>query len=1487
MFDSVLDSATTPQAVPASHFVENRGQVRNAEVLYYASVGWPHAGFAQSAVLITLWERAPSASLDSLRNERGGPAFPKQSTTILTGVLTRIEFEGSNPVLPRGRGELPHLRSYFLGNDPSAWRTQVRSFREIVYEQLYDGIDLVYRPEAEGLKYEFLVHPGADPGRIAIAFEGIEALYLDAGTLVARTALGDLRDTAPDSYQGADEVACRFVIRSPRSAGFRCEAWDASRELVIDPLLFATFLGGSVREYGEAIAVDAQGAVYVAGSTYSPDFPATPGAFDTSWESNFDAFVAKLNPSGTDLVYATYLGGQASDEVYAIAVDAMGQLYAAGGTGSPDFPTTPGSFDPTYNGSWGERNAFVVKLNETGSDLIYSTFVGGRSSASSLVVDGPGNAFVVGTTAATDFPTTPGAFDDTLSGTQDAFAAKLNVDGTALVYATLLGGSSWEIGHSLAVDLSGMAYVAGVTESTDFPATPGAFDTSHNGNEDGFVVKLNADATDLVYGTYLGGSLDSDQAQSIAVDADGEAYVAGFADSTDFPTTPGAFDTSHNGGLRDIFVVHLNAGGTDLVSGTFLGGNGYDYRPSIGLDSRARVRVVGATSSSDLSTVGAIDSTLDGVSDVFVAILSPAMSTLLYATYLGGSGWETPQSLAAGTDDSVYLVGTTNSTDFPVVANAFDTTLEGEHTAFVAGVDVSDVQVTLDTSPGGLQVEVDGLPYTAPHNFHCPPGTLVTISVPSPQGDASTRFVFAGWSDGGARSHTVTCISHATYVADFFTQRQVTVDTDPPGLGVIVDGVSFTAPFVAWWNESEPHEIGVVSPSYTSADARWIWQNWTDGGARSHTVSAGLETTVDDFPGRAVDSYPYPGGSYLAYLYSAPNRYQEVLGSALRSVTWEWTFFPPASDVDFGVFYDADCDDVYTVADNVGGTAASGGSNPEIMTLAAPAAGCYWIHAAGYEVSGTAVFDEHREVLRDNPQTYVATFSAEYLARIDTNPTGLQVIVNATTGTAPRAYWWPDGSSHNLSVPSPQTAARTRYTFSSWSDGGSQNHTVVVSRPENFTATFSTEYEITVGTSPAGLDVLVDGVSRAAPYTFWCPEGSSRTLNVTSPQGAGTTRYVFESWSDGGARSHDVMCDDGASYTARFVTEFLVTIDTSPTGLQLRVDAVPRVAPYAFWCAAGSSPTVDAVSPQGSGPSRFVFSGWSDGGAQSHSIPCDSPGGYTATFEVEYLIAVDTSPPGLAVEIDGGVQVAPLAFWCSPASSPTVSTPSPQGDETSRFTFVSWSDGGTRTHAIPCDAPSTLTASFSAEYRLTLESPHGSPTCDVADCWYEFGATATLSVTTPVPGATGTRYAFLAWTGDSTATTARASVTMDEPKAVTATWTTQHYLTIVSARGETTGEGWYEEGERAEISIAPLEMREGNARYEFAGWTGDVVATTPVASVTMDGPKSVTATWREVTSLDAYGWALLIAIAVVGVVVLIFLLRRRRRKPDPDDRSPS
>ena len=729
-----LQRATGPPPVPSSphrvlatnatflrgltgSFTENRGQVRDGDVRYTFAAGGLRVGMVASGLLIGVLDHGARISAASSRSPSDSVREDGGDATTVGASVVRIAFEESNRVAPRARGELPARSNYFAGSDPSKWRVGITSYREVVYEDLYDGIDLLYRADGAGLKYEFVVRPGADPDRIRWSYQGVVGLEITAGALLVRTDFGEFEDAAPIAYQGGREVRCGYSLER-LTVGLQCGSWDPTQALTIDPLLYSTFLGGSTDARGLALAVDASGNVYVTGYTLSADLPTTPGAYRTSigGAGTWDAFVVKLNPSGTAPVYSTFLGGSNHDRGFAIAIDAAGDAYVAGYTNSSDFPTTPGALRTSF--ASGGMEGFVTKLNPAGNALLYSTFLGGTADDRiyAIALDANGEAFVAGRTKSPDFPVTPGAFGPTFQNTicgpvlcAHGFVSKLDANGNTMVYSSYLGGRSSDRGLGIAVDASGDAYVTGYTNSSDFPVTPGAYRTAFHAGacgsftcSEGFVAKVNATGTALSYSTFLGGS-KTDLAHEVAIDAGGAAYVTGETNSTDFPVTPGVYESAYAGtGTRHAFVTKLDATGSTLVYSTFLGGSNTDQGHGIAVDASGNTYVVGRTNSSDFPiTPGAVDTMFGGgaTNDVFVSELGAEGTQLLYSTFLGGAADDWGNAITLDAAANVYVTGHTRSSNFPTTPGAFRTAYSGFAESFVAKLSAVLAPAVKITSP--------------------------------------------------------------------------------------------------------------------------------------------------------------------------------------------------------------------------------------------------------------------------------------------------------------------------------------------------------------------------------------------------------------------------------------------------------------------------------------------------------------------------------------------------------------------------------------------------------------------------------------------------------------------------------------------------------------------------------------------------------------------------------------------------------------------
>ena len=611
--------------------------------------------------------------------------------------------------------------NYFIGNVPERWHTSIPNYAKVRYRGVYPGIDLIYYGNQQQLEYDFVLSPGADPSSILLDFQGAAKAALDpSGELVMHTPTADLRWHKPVAYQEINGerklIACSYARKSGDRLSFTLAAYDRTKPLIIDPVLrYSTYLGGTGATFneghegggdlGSGIAVDLNGNAYVVGTALSTDFP-TKNPFQKKSRSRCctSAFVTKFDTTGK-LVYSTYLGGSGfvgpdatfeGDSGLGIAVDRLGNAYVTGSSGSLDFPLKNAFQRQNYNSATSScchasRRSSPSSM-PAGSGLVFSTYLGGHGflageSGNGIAVDAHENAYVTGFTDSSDFPT-KNAFQKTLEGglgSRNAFVTKFNAAGCALVYSTFLAGNNG--GNGIAIDAKGNAYITGSTSSPDLP-TKNAFQDTLKGFQDAFVTKFDAAGNELVYSTYLGGG--GDQANSIAVDAAGHAYVTGFTNSTDFPIKNAFQKKLKSLTNTNAFVTKIGAAGNALVYSTYLGGsngsNG-DGGSGIAVDVHSNAFVTGFTSSTDFPAKNALQNAFaGGFSDAFITEIDAADCALVYSTYLGGNSGDGGNGIAVDANGNAYIVGATSSTDFPMKDAFQDKLKSGANNAFVTKI---------------------------------------------------------------------------------------------------------------------------------------------------------------------------------------------------------------------------------------------------------------------------------------------------------------------------------------------------------------------------------------------------------------------------------------------------------------------------------------------------------------------------------------------------------------------------------------------------------------------------------------------------------------------------------------------------------------------------------------------------------------------------------------------------------------------------------
>jgi hypothetical protein len=675
-----------PFAAVRLHFEVNHGQTD------------PRVKFLARGAGYTLF-LTPSEAVWSLerpvpQSENPAGINDRQRASIGRPAVLRMSLVGgeSSPLV-EGFEPLPGRVNYFKGSDPGRWQRNVPTYGRVRYHGVYPGIDVEYYGNERALEYDFVVAPGADPSRIRMAFNGASEVTVGpTGDLSVLTEHGEVRLKKPFIFQERngrrEEIHGGYIVdRANGSVMFGLGEYDRARPLVIDPvLLYSSYFGGSGSDTGTDIAVDSSGSLYVTGYTSSLDFPLATADQPAHGGGDSDLFVARLNASGTDLLYSTYLGSGGGDAGMGITIDAAGNAYVTGLYSMP----------PSFG-----QSVLVAKFSPVGA-LVYGSVFGTASGdvGYAVAVDAAGYAYVAGRTGgASNFPVTASAFQPIAGGFQDGFVSVLSPDGGSLVYSSYLGGDLNDQARAIVLDAAGYVYVAGGT-MTGFPTTAGAFQRTVGGFGDAFVAKINVGQTgiaSLVYSTLLGGS-DFEVAYSLAVNNAGNVYVTGSTDSGfDFPTTPGAFQTVGGGGncgtfdrprhCQDAFVTKLNAAGSGLIYSTFLGGLGHDFGNGIAVDGSGSAYVVGQAFAADFPVVDALQPAKASgcCTDGFITKLSPTGNALVYSTYLGGAADDFVSDVALDAAGNAFVIGAADSTNFPLV-NALQPVSRGSGDAFIAKI---------------------------------------------------------------------------------------------------------------------------------------------------------------------------------------------------------------------------------------------------------------------------------------------------------------------------------------------------------------------------------------------------------------------------------------------------------------------------------------------------------------------------------------------------------------------------------------------------------------------------------------------------------------------------------------------------------------------------------------------------------------------------------------------------------------------------------
>lgn len=699
---------------PTQGFVENLGQW-DAQARFLKRVPGGNVWVTGNGITYDL--HAPKGSSQEGKGARGH--------------VVRMEFVGSRGGSAKGLLPSGEKQHFFRGNDESRWITGAPVFKEVAVENVADGIDARWYLEGNTPRYDLIVSPGADPSKIAMEFHGATSVAIEDGVLALGTSVGDIRHKDLVAYQVRggvkSRVECRVVAKG-NTVRFEVGSYDRRRELVIDPLVSCTLLGGSASDYASDLCFDkGKTGILIVGTTFSSDFPTTVGAYDRTYGSN-EAFVSKLSLDGSALLWSTFMGGSGNDNGAGVATLSSGSVVVTGMTQSTDFPLK-NALDSTMTSS----DVFLSRLSSDGSSLVFSTLWGGLGpdSPAGVAIDSNDRIIIAGDTGSPDFATTLGAFDTTYVA-PEGFVTKFSPNGQTVFFSTYFGGSESERIFDVSVDGANRIAIGGTSYSADLPTTVGAHDSTLDGTVDGFAAKLNSDGSSLKWCSYLGGSA-FEYVGGIASSSDNRTAITGYTTSSNFPTTPDAFRISPPAyNSNKAYVSCFDNRGRLLLS-TFLGVSNSTIS-DVAFDSAGRMVSTGVAGNEWPTLTGSFQPLLNGHNDVYLTQLSGNGSKLLYSTLFGSGVQDNSGTLLIDTsNDRAYVLGASFGSP-ATVGHAIQGANAGVTDAFLAQFDLSRGRFTLSKSSviGGPETLTGKVSLLAP----APPGGVVVGLTP-----ASSRIV--------------------------------------------------------------------------------------------------------------------------------------------------------------------------------------------------------------------------------------------------------------------------------------------------------------------------------------------------------------------------------------------------------------------------------------------------------------------------------------------------------------------------------------------------------------------------------------------------------------------------------------------------------------------------------------------------------------------------------------------------------------------------
>ena len=663
------------------NFMENRGQWDD-DLEYVAMTSFGSIGLGKSSLYVNL------------------PGEDKNEARVI-----EYTFPGSNDVNPTGIKPKNHLSNYFYGSDPQNWIRGVRSYESVVYPDLYDDIDLKYHFSETGFKYDLVLKPYANPDDIEIEVKGQRSMDIMKDKITLGVMGGSLQDRDLLTYTEAGHtiIPSEFKPKDKNTYGFELGKYDRSKKTIIDPLIFSTFVGGSGSDDIDMVKKTGDGNLLCVGTTMSTDFPTTDGSYDTGLNGGKDMVVFGMNSDGSDLLFSTYIGGNDDDYTVIgdqIATDDQGNIYLVGSTRSTNFPTSSGAYQTSGGGST-NADGFVLKLKGDGSDLVFSTYLGGSSYESingDMIVTDEGDVIVGGYTGSEDFPT-ENALDSNLNGT-DIFITRINKDGKSLDFSTYIGGDGSDSLSEFQMDGDGNLLLLGSSRSSDYPVTTGSYQTSNNGKNDLVLTKMRSDGSKILSSTYVGGS-DYDSSVSMILDEYDNPIVIGSTGSLNFPVTDDSYDECYSGGTDGV-LFKMKSDLSSLTFSTFFGGKNHESITQIDMTPSGEIVVTGTTRSRTYPTTnGAFDSEIGGGSDMFVSKFEGDGSDLIASTLIGGNERETGELLINGVNGKISVCAKSNSSDLRTTLGSFNRSHSGDYDIYYVTLNDDFTGIEYGTYIGG------------------------------------------------------------------------------------------------------------------------------------------------------------------------------------------------------------------------------------------------------------------------------------------------------------------------------------------------------------------------------------------------------------------------------------------------------------------------------------------------------------------------------------------------------------------------------------------------------------------------------------------------------------------------------------------------------------------------------------------------------------------------------------------------------------------